>query len=144
MSTIVVCGLPAPQGSKRHVGRGILVESSKAVKPWREAVKWAYLQQKPLQDRAWDGQTLPMITGPVRVDITFTLPRPKSAPKSRVYPVSAPDIDKLCRSTFDALTQVGSIEDDSRIVASSQRKLYVGHPEALSHPGAVITIERMD
>ena len=34
-----VHGLPAPQGSKRHVGKGVMVESSKYVKPWREAVK---------------------------------------------------------------------------------------------------------
>ena len=29
----------APQGSKRHVGRGIMIESSKRVKPWRDAVR---------------------------------------------------------------------------------------------------------
>ena len=41
-----VFGLPGPQGSKRFVGRtktgrGLMVESSAKVKPWREAVKWA-------------------------------------------------------------------------------------------------------
>ena len=41
--TIRVYGTPAPQGSKRHVGRGVMVESSKKVKPWREAVKQAAL-----------------------------------------------------------------------------------------------------
>lgn len=29
-----VLGLPAPQGSKTHVGEGRMVESSKRVKPW--------------------------------------------------------------------------------------------------------------
>lgn len=29
-----VIGLPAPQGSKKHVGHGVMVESSKKVKPW--------------------------------------------------------------------------------------------------------------
>ena len=29
---------PAPQGSKRHVGGGRLIEASKRVKPWRQAV----------------------------------------------------------------------------------------------------------
>ena len=33
-----VVGLPAAQGSKRHVGNGVMVESSKALKPWRSAV----------------------------------------------------------------------------------------------------------
>lgn len=41
MIEITVHGLPAPQGSKRHVGRGVMVESSKNVKPWRSAVVWA-------------------------------------------------------------------------------------------------------
>ncbi|MGH7348018.1 MAG: hypothetical protein ACREK4_24145, partial [Candidatus Rokuibacteriota bacterium] len=33
-----VAGVAAPQGSKRHVGGGIMRESSKAVGPWRERV----------------------------------------------------------------------------------------------------------
>ena len=37
-----VFGLPAPQGSKRHVGEGRMVESSKRVKPWRRQVAAAY------------------------------------------------------------------------------------------------------
>ena len=35
---IRINGLPAPQGSKRHVGGGIMVESSKRAKPWRQDV----------------------------------------------------------------------------------------------------------
>ena len=137
--SIVVCGLPGAQGSKRFVGiskagRGILIESSKKVAPWREAVKWAALQPWPHH----------CITGPVYVGITFTLPRPKSAPKSRIYPDGAPDLDKLCRAVFDSLTQAGAIEDDSRVVRSSLKKLYVGHADALPHPGAVIHISSME
>ena len=30
-----VIGIPGAQGSKRHVGNGVMVESSKKVKPWR-------------------------------------------------------------------------------------------------------------
>ena len=36
--TFRVYGTPAPQGSKRHVGRGVMVESSKKVAPWRQDV----------------------------------------------------------------------------------------------------------
>jgi len=36
--TFFVPGKPAPQGSKRHVGRGIMLESSREVGPWRERV----------------------------------------------------------------------------------------------------------
>ena len=39
---------PAPQGSKRHVGRGVMVESCKNVKPWRLLVaKTAIIHCQP-------------------------------------------------------------------------------------------------
>lgn len=72
MITITVIGTPAPQGSKKFVGvkngRGILVESSKAVKPWRQAVVWAARES---------GVKIP---GPVIGQIIFTVRKPKSAP----------------------------------------------------------------
>ena len=47
MIQIIAYGLPAPQGSKRfvgmHGGRGVMVESSRRVKPWREIVHAAAL-----------------------------------------------------------------------------------------------------
>ena len=131
---ITVFGLPAPQGSKRHVGHGVMIESSKKVKPWREAVKWAALTT--------DLGLWVTLTGAVEVRITFTMPKPKSAPKTRVtYPDRKPDIDKLCRSTFDALVEVGVIEDDARIILLSASKVFPGEGVAsLPCPGAVITI----
>lgn len=36
--TLRVYGLPGAQGSKRAVGRGVMVESFKRVTPWRSAV----------------------------------------------------------------------------------------------------------
>lgn len=136
--TITVHGSPAPQGSKRHVGRGIMVESSKAVKPWREAVRWsaveAIRQQFPESAIAY--------RGPVAVDITFFLPRPKSAKKGAV-PDKRPDIDKLLRSTFDALKSAGVYEDDSRVVCVAARKVY-GNPDANLNSGAVIEVTPLD
>ena len=37
--TFTVLGTPAPQGSKRHVGKGVMVESSRGCKPWRQDVR---------------------------------------------------------------------------------------------------------
>ena len=81
--SFTVHGLPAPQGSKRHVGRGVMVESSKRVKPWRGAVKaaaesamWAWEKRRPLEagvSRAWEP-----LTGPVSVTVTFRFPRAAS------------------------------------------------------------------
>lgn len=102
-----VPGNPAPQGSKRHVGRGILVESSKAVGPWRERVALA-------AHNAMAGGRL--IDGAVGVVLGFVLPRPKSAPKTRTpLAVKRPDVDKLERAVLDAITGV-VIVDDSLVV----------------------------
>ena len=125
-----VRGIPGPQGSKRHVGNGVMIESSKKVKPWREAVKWAYLEQ------AGDKR----IAGPVALAVDFTLLRPPSVSKKRKWPLVAPDLDKLVRATGDALTQVGAYEDDARVVVLMAVKRYVGDPKAMSSPGAVINI----
>jgi Holliday junction resolvase RusA-like endonuclease len=125
-----VYGIPGPQGSKRHVGNGVMIESSKKVKPWREAVKWAHFEQARNK----------RIAGPVAVAIDFTLTRPPSIPKKRTKPDRKPDIDKLVRSTFDALKDVGAYEDDARVVTLMAVKRYVGDPKAMSSPGAVINI----
>jgi len=135
--TITVYGTPAPQGSKRHVGNGVMIESSAKVKPWREAVKWAVLENTRvhlLKDLR--------ICGPVAVEMVFTLPKPKSAPKGRrTWPDRKPDLSKLIRSTEDALTEVGVYEDDARIVRCTATKVFPGEGEdSLPSPGAVIRI----
>ncbi|AWN02656.1 RusA-like resolvase [Mycobacterium phage Xavia] len=102
-----VPGRAAPQGSKRHVGRGVLVESSKEVGPWRERVALA-------AHAAMAGR--PMFGGAVTVHLSFVLPRPKSAPKSRTpAAVKRPDVDKLARACLDAITDV-VIPDDSQVI----------------------------
>jgi Holliday junction resolvase RusA-like endonuclease len=133
--TITVRGLPGPQGSKRYVGKGIMIESSKKVKPWREAVKWAAIEA--MSTGAGEG-----MRGPISVEMTFTLPKPKSAPKRmRTWPDRKPDLSKLVRSTEDALTDVCAIEDDARIVECICRKVFPGeHVDSLSTPGAVIRL----
>ena len=123
-------GLPAPQGSKRHVGRGVMVESSKAVKPWREAVKYAALEETG-KTPLWAA-----FKGPVVLHVVFYLPRPKSAPKRRWAPDTRPDISKLVRSTEDALTDAGVWHDDGQIVDETAYKRWAeGRP-----PGAQITV----
>ena len=127
-TTLTVLGNPAPQGSKKHVGDGVMIESSKAVKPWREAV-------------VWQCKGKAMIHGPVEVDIVFTLAKPLKVPKERNgYPSCPPDIDKLLRSTFDGLKTAGIFEDDSRVVKVTAEKRY--HPPGSIWTGATIMIRR--
>lgn len=114
-----VAGEPAPQGSKRHVGHGIMIESSKKVKPWREAVAWAAAEHL-------NGRVRPVIEGPVELAITFYFARPTSGKaRKRAGPSVKPDLDKLIRSTLDALKTSGLYEDDARVVKIEAEKLYL-------------------
>lgn len=139
---IIVYGIPGPQGSKKfvgmHGGHGMLVESSKKVKPWREAVHAAALAVR--------AGAIPL-DYPLRVRMIFTMPKPTSAPKRRrTWPMRTPDLSKLARSTEDALTTSGIWRDDARVVEYARlAKVFPNEdPEALEAPGVRITIARLD
>ncbi len=105
---IFVAGKPAPQGSKRHVGNGVMIESSKKVKPWRQDVREACLV---------DGQPTVHIPGAVTVRLHFVMPRPLATPKTRTpLAIKKPDIDKLARAVLDSLSSAGVWEDDARVI----------------------------
>lgn len=126
----IVYGVPAPQGSKRHVGNGRMIESSKKVKPWREAVATA---------------TVPMVSLIPEsefyyVSLWFMMPRPKSHYRSGRYshllkpdvprlPGRYPDIDKLCRSTLDALRMGGAYRDDAQVTTLHAFKRFAPYPQ---------------
>lgn len=136
-----VHGTPAPMGSKRHVGNGKMIESSKAVKPWRQAVASAAVDALPPE--GWT----PM-DGPLILHVIFIFPRPAShygtgrnagtlKPNAPVYKSSAPDLSKLVRSTEDALTDAGVWRNDARVARILAEKTYG------DSPGAVITIRSL-
>jgi crossover junction endodeoxyribonuclease RusA len=123
-----VPGRPAPQGSKRHVGRGILVESSKDVGPWRERIA--------LAARAAVGPG-PLIGTAVDIRLDFVMPRPTSTPKRSTPPaVKRPDLDKLARAALDAITNV-LIADDSQVVGLRATKRLAEIDEI---PGLEVTL----
>lgn len=115
----LIVGVAAPPGSKSYkgvrAGKPVFVESSAAVGPWREAVAWAV--RAAMTTAGWV-----CTVGPVHVEIDFYLARPVSAPKRRTRPDRRPDLDKLVRSTLDALTTAGAIDDDARVVEIVARK----------------------
>ena len=123
---------PAPQGSKRHLGNGVMIESCRNVKPWRALVTNAAI-----------ATGLPIIRGPVSLSVVFLFLRPRGhfgakglRPSAPRHHCVKPDGSKLLRSTEDALT--GAIlEDDARIVSCSWEKRYCVGAEK---PGALITI----
>lgn len=142
--TIVVYGTPVPQGSKRlgrnrSTGKAIVLEDNKDTAPWREHVGWA--ARKALTAA---GQAKPLDV-PLKVQVTFVMPKPASAPKRRrTWPSTKPDIDKLQRAVFDAMTASGVWREDSRVQKVSAEKVYPGEPfehgEALETPGVIVHI----
>lgn len=140
---IAVNGIdPAPQGSKRHIGHGRMVEASKRVKPWRDAVALSARQQ--MRDQKQE-----LLTGACSVSVVFRFKRPKShfttngqlkaaAPKHCI--VKRNDIDKCCRSTLDALSET-VFTDDCLVVRLNAEKRYCFGAEP---PGALITVTSLD
>lgn len=103
-----------PQGSKRHVGNGRMIEQAGAnLTAYRQHV--ATIARTKLRNPQ---------TGPVTIRCVFEFARPKThylrdqvrdtAPE-HCYPAKRGDIDKLLRSTLDALTGVWFV-DDAQVV----------------------------
>tara|TARA_Y100001938_G_scaffold92477_1_gene126760 strand:- start:262 stop:687 length:426 start_codon:yes stop_codon:yes gene_type:complete len=126
---------PAPQGSKRHIGGGRMIEVSKRVKPWRKAVSKEAVKKAKAP-----------IEGACKVEMIFRFNRPKShyrlngtlkqsAPEHLI--VKKNDLDKLVRSTLDALTNI-AFKDDSQVTNLSATKKYCNEEEEI---GADILIQ---
>lgn len=110
-------GDPAPQGSKRHAGHGVMIESSKRLKPWRDTIAGAGVGAGPCLD------------GPLAVAMVFTARRPLSANRRQVVPDRTPDLSKLARAAEDAVTTAGLWTDDARVaVYAPLAKVYPGYP----------------
>jgi Holliday junction resolvase RusA-like endonuclease len=141
----IVYGCPAPQGSKKFVGttktgRGLLVESSKKVKPWRMDVKAV---AEEVRGRF---ASIAPLDGPLRVSMVFTVQKPASAPKKRrTWPDKKPDVSKLARSTEDAISDAGLWADDARVVEYARlAKVFPGEDaDALQSPGVLVRIEQI-
>lgn len=137
-----VHGVPAAAGSKRgfvnpRTGRVIITDASAKARPWKALVSDEAAQAMTLEDE--DGTTgyLPPLEGPVLVELTFWMPRPKShfgsgknagvlkrtAPR---FHTSAPDALKLARGVEDAMQGL-VYRNDSQIAIEILQKSY-GEP----------------
>lgn len=110
-------GIPVPQGSKTGKvikGRVILYDdNAKVLKPWRANVESLA--------RIWM-EARDTLTGSLEATLDFYMPRPASVKRAR--PSVKPDIDKLTRAIFDALTAADVWEDDARVVSLTAREWY--------------------
>jgi Holliday junction resolvase RusA-like endonuclease len=94
------------------------------LKPYRHEVARAVCYEMNVRNvaRPWADKHVP-----VSLCLTFYFEKPPSVAKKRTECVVKPDIDKICRSTFDALTGV-LFKDDAQVVEIVARKQY-GTPE---------------
>jgi crossover junction endodeoxyribonuclease RusA len=125
--TFFVEGEPAPQGSKRHVGGGRMIEASKKVGPWRVAVKEtvARLDFVPFSDA-------------VDVSAIFYIARGKTV--KRRWPIVPPDLDKLLRGLLDALTIANVWLDDSLVISFSTVEKRYADEEDFGRTGVFVTV----
>jgi Holliday junction resolvase RusA-like endonuclease len=142
-------GVPAPQGSKKAVphrttGRVMMIDvNSPALKAWRRLVSL-----KATNALAWNPSP-ELREGGLAVEVVFFLPRPKSHRRTgrNAHLLRAdapefpgkPDLDKLVRAVFDALTDV-VWTDDSQVVSVQASKVFADGFE----PGAYVTVDRLD
>lgn len=127
MNTITfrVDGIPATQGSKRHVGRGVMVEMNKKLPAWRKAIINTGRTVAPKQP----------LDCPVSVETAIWVPRPKK-PRFNV-PATPGDLDKYLRAIGDGIEQAGILKNDARITHWTATKHYANNT---TPPGAHITI----
>lgn len=123
-----VPGKAAPQGSKRHVGGGRMIESSKALGPWREHV--AFAAQHAMAGRG-------LMSGAIIMDADFALPRIQAIRKTTPPHTKKPDLDKILRALGDALTGVVYVDDAQIVSYGDSRKRYAEIGET---PGVRITV----
>ena len=136
--TFTVLGKPAPQGSKRHVGRGVMVESSKRCKPWRQDVRHTALDLRP---EGWYAN----MDAAIALSVVFVFARPKShfRANGQLKP-SAPahctgrigDVSKLVRAVEDAMTGI-IYNDDAQIISLIAHRRFANDRE---QPCAIITV----
>jgi Holliday junction resolvase RusA-like endonuclease len=127
---LTVEGNPVPQGSFRHIGNGRIISANPKLNTWRQTIADQIATQTHHR----------LIEAPIRLQLVFTLNRPKSVSTSlRPLPTVKPDLDKLVRAVMDAISlerycQV--IKDDSLVTDLHAAKRYADH----TIPGVKIMI----
>lgn len=140
-------GRPAPQGSKEQGGAGQLLESSIYLPAWRQAVRIATFEAYHRHGIA--PKSLPLLPRGRKVVIErcwFFVTPAQCRAEGTDEPLGDPDLDKLLRSTLDALggankhknSSARLFADDSQV--QGVRDLWKYRATAESPPGAVILV----
>lgn len=123
MISFFVAGIPQQQGSSRAFipkrwKRAVITSDNPKLKGWREVVAGVAQVHRP--NELWE-------LG-VAVSLIFSMPKPKCiAKKGTKLHTKRPDLDKLIRGVFDALTGI-IWKDDSQVFDVNARKEYSDSP----------------
>lgn len=137
--SFTVHGVSAPAGSKRgfynaKTQRVIVTDASDRSRPWKALVADAAAQAMTFHGDDGTSGYRPLLAGPLLVEMTFWMPRPKThfgsgknaqtlKPSAPRYHTSAPDVLKLARAVEDAMQGV-VYTNDAQIAAEILTKPY--------------------
>jgi Holliday junction resolvase RusA-like endonuclease len=136
-----VYGVAQPAGSKRgfynaKAGRVIVTDANAKSRPWKALVSDAAVQAMTIGDPNGQSRVLEMaapLDGPLLLELTFWMPRPKGhygkkgvRPSAPRFPTVKPDVLKLARGVEDALSGI-VYRDDAQVVTEVLQKAY-GEP----------------
>ncbi len=131
---------PRPKASRR--GGFIRMYTPDTADLWKSQVAHAFESYVAQGGENWN---VPL-TGPLRVDIDFYLPRPgnlnrKKDPDGPIWRDAKPDVDNLVKACLDAISDVGLWGDDAQVCSGLSQKFYCARGQT---PGAIITIYQLD
>jgi len=137
--TLFVPGRPVPQGSKtafisKSTGKPIVVDKDVRLPQWRMKITAAAIEAQAEYAHTMPSLVFP-IEGGIGITVGFVMERPKHhfgtgknadkvKPGAPVHPATMPDIDKLMRAIFDALTDAQVWKDDGQVVWVQATKTY--------------------
>lgn len=138
-----VSGMPVTQGSTtlrtaRRTGRKFVSHvRAEALREWRDQVAWTARLVNP---------GVATHDGPARLEAIFYLARPRTVSRSRILPLTRPDLDKLLRAVGDALSAEGArfLSEDGRIVEVAVSKRYVESCPGVEEPGVALRLYALD
>jgi crossover junction endodeoxyribonuclease RusA len=101
--------------------RPILTSTNKNLKRWRAGL--SVLAQKAIFDLPGAHPFPVPADVPLRVHIIFGFVSPKSRKDGSIFKTTRPDLDKLIRSTLDAMTGI-VYKDDSQVAQVQAMKVF--------------------
>ena len=133
-------GQPRPRAFARFIGGKAIarVYDAGSAEGWKSDIALAARFHRPAEP----------IAGPVRIEVEFLMPRPKShfnrlglKDSAPYWHIAKPDIDNALKAVCDALTTLRFWHDDAQVCALVSSRRYAD-PD-VSGPGAWIEIHEL-